>query len=152
MSEFVNRDLGDDDTLLEIVGETLDLSEPLRADFAERVVVDAFEFRDLDSLLAALVHDSAVGHSGTRGDDAFRTVTFAVDDVEIEIEFSADRTSIIGRIDPADGECVLETSDDRVPVAIDKFGRFSVSTGGSRLRLIVTRQSGRRIVTPWVFY
>jgi hypothetical protein len=151
VSEFVDRDLGDDDTLLEVVGETLDLSEPLRADFAERVVVDAFEFRDLDSLLAALVHDSAVSDSGTRG-DAFRTVTFAIDDVEIEIEFSVDGTSIIGRIDPADGECVLETSDDRVPIAIDRFGRFSVSTGGSRLRLIVTRQSGRTIVTPWVFY
>jgi hypothetical protein len=151
MSDFVDRDR-DDDALLDVVGEMLDMKEPLRSDFAERVVVDAFEFRDLDSLLAAVVHDSAVSQSGTRGDDTFRTVTFSVDDVEIEIEFSPDGSSITGRIDPADGECVLETSDDRVPIAIDSFGRFNVSKGGSRLRLILTRQSGRTIVTPWLFY
>jgi hypothetical protein len=149
MSDFVDHDR-DDDALLEVVGEMLELKEPLRSDFAERVVVDAIAFRDLDSLLAAVVHDSALSQSGTR-DDAFRTLTFSADDVEIEIEFSPNG-SINGRIDPPEGDCVLESSDDRLSVPLDHFGRFTVSKGGSRLRLVLTRHSRPTIVTPWVFY
>lgn len=141
----------DDDALLALVGEVLDLTEPLDERLVEQVTEDAFALRAIDARMAELVADSMQGTTGVRSDDSRRTLVYEVDDVLIELELTM-AGELHGTLQAmADDDCLLETVAGTVAVPLDHHGRFELVVSGPRLRLIVARASGGRVVTPWIF-
>jgi len=141
----------DDDALLAAVGDMLDATEPLRDELVELVSTEAFAMRNIDALMADLVHDSAAASSGTRADDSFRTMSFAADDVDIEVQFSGDGATVHGRVDPPTAQCTMDDSSGEHRLTLDEYGRFTATTESGRLRFVVTLVDGRQIATPWIF-
>lgn len=115
----------------------------------------AFEFRDLDGQLAALIRDSAnetAELAGVRG-ALGRLLTFALGERYVEVEVTADGDHRIatGYVVPADaGAVTAESSSGRVDGEVDAQGRFrlvGLTRGPMRLRFEV---GGRpALLTPW---
>jgi hypothetical protein len=117
----------------------------------------AWELRDLDTQLAALVADSwrdepAVAtrdHAGT-----LRMLTFTSDGASIEVDIEVDAVTgtrrLRGFVTGAEGDLVVERNGSRitVPVVDGQFDVEGLAPGPARLSVYGT--DGRRIVTTWV--
>jgi hypothetical protein len=127
---------------------------PAQVDAAARA---AWELRDLDTQLAALVADSwrdepAVAtrdHTGT-----LRMLTFTSDGASIEVDVESDVVTgtrrLRGFVTGATGELVIERTGSRlmVPVVDGQFDVEGLAPGPARLS--VFSSDGRRVVTTWV--
>ena len=151
MSNQREPDLNDDDVLMQLLGETLDESEPLSDELVDTVATAAFELRRLDAIIADLIFDSTVTAGGTRSDDTSRNLVFAKHDIEIELELEADGETVHGLVQPADTACAIESPSGTQPIEVDEFGRFDISVSARRFRVILTPSSGARVATPWIF-
>ena len=145
-----DHDLYDDDDLTRLLGEMLDIVEPL----PESALLSAYAAADMDLLseeLAALVFDSASASElvGMRGAEAeARLLSFVNDHVSIDLELHANASTIVGQLTPPTDAAVLlevENGDD-VEVLADEFGRFRVEAPSSPIRLRVVGV----VVTPWI--
>jgi hypothetical protein len=140
-------DLGNDDDLLAVVGESI------RHDRHERSMMMAFEMRDLDAVVATLIEDTSDQplSASVRGAETDRALTFRHDDLTIEIVFEVVGGRILGQLlPPQSAVAEVETESSREDVPVDELGRFVVQTIATRLRLRVVLQ-GRCVVTPWIF-
>lgn len=145
-----NRNLFDDDVLLDVLAETLDETEPLRRDLIEAVQSAAFTSRDLNAELADLVSDSALSGAGVRDDGGERLLSFAASAMTIDVDLTGDDV-VSGVIAPSlDVTATLETSDGLLPLAVDDLGRFTTRTTSRRLRVIIARRDQPRVVTEWM--
>lgn len=123
-----------DDELHELLRgalEGLDLTseiEPVPAGVTEGSLW-VHDFVTADAELAAVVVDSAVDElAGVRGSASVRSISFATDDLEIDIEISllaGDRRRLAGLVVPAvAGSVRLAIGGERVDVDLDERGRF----------------------------
>ena len=143
-----------DDELLaelrEIAAETDPVPEPLLD--AARM---AFELRDLDAMLAELVHDSAVDAPAMaiRGGGAERILSFAVRALAVECQITArgSRRDLLGQLVGGRAEEVdVQVTGAVTTVPVNEAGRFSVRglpAGPFRLRCRLADGTG--LVTSW---
>ena len=142
--------MNDDDELLSLIRASFDdvAPTPPAAIDAARA---AFGMRDLDGQLAELIFDSwredhvAATRSGTA---EARLLSFALDDVTLDVEQHADGTTLLGQVSPEGRHVVeLETADGVLTdVGADDFGRFRYVAAIGPIRLRV----GARLITPWI--
>ena len=112
----------------------------------------AFTWRDVDTELATITHDSVTSaETGTRADRAeLRALTFVSSELTIELEVTED--ALIGQVAPAQaGQIGWEGPNGRSDVVeVDDIGWFTirpVPAGPMRLRLRTA--SGAVIHTEW---
>ena len=149
------RNWDDDDQLLAALGEAVRAGQEVPDRFVE-VGRAAFAWRDIDTELAALSHDSAVsataGTGATRaGADEVRTLTFRAPRLTIELEFAAD--ALLGQLVPAQvGEIEVQGRDGVLGTArADDVGFFAIRPRPSGLfRLRIRAGAGEPVVTSWV--
>jgi len=142
--------LDDDDGLMRLLGEMLDIVEPI----PEAALLSAYAAADMDLLseeLAALVFDSASAHEllVMRGTEAeARLLSFVNDHVSIDLELHANASTIVGQLTPpTDSALLLEIEEgDPVEVLADEFGRFRVDAPSSPVRFRIVGV----VVTPWI--
>ena len=140
-----------DDELLDALRDVLAADEPLREDVADMIERDAFAARRLDAALAELLYDTALETAaGVRGGDEARSLSFAAEGRELDVELQPDAT-IVGRISPADGVLVVESESGQVLLDTDHRGRFTTPAVGARLRFVIDAAGPAPVVTPWIF-
>jgi hypothetical protein len=140
----------DDDDLMRLLGEMLDVVEPI----PEAALLSAYAAADMDLLseeLAALAFDSASARELVvmRGAEAeARLLSFVNDHVSIDLELHANASTLVGQLTPpTDAALLLEVEDgEPVEVVADEFGRFRVDAPSSPIRLRVVGV----VVTPWI--
>jgi len=143
----------DDELLAElrdIAAETDPVPEPLLD--AARM---AFELRDLDALVAELVHDSALDAPAItmRGGGDERMLSFVVRDVAVECQITArgSQRDLLGQLVGGRAEEMdVQLTGAVTTVPINAGGRFSVRglpAGPFRLRWRLTDGTG--VVTSW---
>jgi hypothetical protein len=143
----------DDELLAElrdIAAETDPVPEPLLD--AARM---AFELRDLDAMLAELVHDSAVDAPAMaiRGGGAERILSFAVRALAVECQVTArgSRRDLLGQLVGGRAEEMdVQVTGSVTTVPVNDAGRFSVRglpAGPFRLRCRLADGTG--LVTSW---
>jgi len=151
------RDLRDDDALLAVVGRSLDHDPstdvpadlPVPAD-AVAVARAAFELRDVDDELAALVHDSLVDESLLVRHDATasRLLSYATSRLSLDVELEPDGRTLIGAVAPGGSASVeIETAAAIERTTTDDLGRFRVELAPGWCRIRV-RAGGATLVTP----
>jgi hypothetical protein len=161
-----DHDWTDDELLAE-------LAEALRA---EREVpgrlVEAgralYTWRSIDAELAdlapaRLTYDSFVDDAALQGDEvglfavtrsetaALRSLTFAADDLSIELEVTAD--GVLGQLVPPQSATVQVVTPDqeRHDVAVDDVGWFTIRpVPRARFRLTCRTVGGLSVVTDWI--
>jgi hypothetical protein len=139
--------------LLQRVTDQVDPVPELSYDLARAT----FGLRDLDSQLAALMHDSALeaGDLVRRGGDAdVRLLSYEAGDLMVELLVSASGANriILGEVTGGEVERIaVQTDGPGVEVQPDERGRFRLAdlpAGPFRLRLLMA--DGRTITTSWV--
>ena len=139
-----------DDELLSLIGASFDDVAPTPAAALDAARA-AIGMRDLEGQLAELIFDSwrqdQVTATRSAATEA-RLLSFALDDVTLDVELHADGTTLLGQVSPEGRHVVeLETADGvLVDVGADDFGRFRhvAAIGPVRLRV------GSRLITPWI--
>jgi len=145
-----DNDLDDDDELMRLLGEMLDIVEPI----PEAALLSAYAAADMDLLseeLAALVFDSASARELVvmRGTEAeARLLSFVNDHVSIDLELHANASTIVGQLTPpTDAALLLEVEEgEPFEVLADEFGRFRVEAPSSPIRFRIVGV----VVTPWI--
>jgi hypothetical protein len=115
----------------------------------------AFELRDLDAMLAQLVHDSAVDAPAMaiRGGGAERILSFAVRALAVECQITArgSRRDLLGQLVGGRAEEMdVQVTGSVTTVPVNDAGRFSVRglpAGPFRLRCRLADGTG--LVTSW---
>ena len=156
--EQPNRpDLSDDDALLAQLGLALDETDPVPADAVD-VAKAVFDLGNADAELAELVFDSlldealVVMRTDTLAGEA-RTLGFAAGAHRVDIELSADGTTLLGQLAPAERTRVeLETTSGSHATDSDELGRFRFSVERGSLRLRVVTEDGLIVTTPWIIW
>jgi len=155
-SDRVDHDLGDDETLLRLLGRALrDGPDPEQppADVVE-LVKAAWRDDDLEVELAALLLDSTAEPmlSGMRGDTVeLRSLVFEGSAVRIEVELAAATGELLGQLEPAERVTVdLHTTAGVRSTSSDHLGRFRFPLPPGGLRIRVRRGAGPDLLTPWV--
>jgi len=150
-------DLHDDDELLAQLGLALDETDPVPSDAIE-VAKAVFDLGNADAELAELVFDSlldealVVMRSDTLVDEA-RTLSFAIGNHRVDIELSADGTTLLGQLNPAERTRVeLETTSGSREAEADDLGRFRFTVERGSLRLRVVTTDGLIVTTPWIIW
>ncbi|MEV6286072.1 hypothetical protein [Kribbella sp. NPDC051770] len=145
----------DDDQLLEVLQDALvsarDVPPSLVA--AGKAV---YAWRTIDAELAALTYDSAwereaVDVTRTTESAALRRLTFASDQVSIELELTPDE--LLGQLSPPQGGTVslAAGSEELGTATVDEFGFFVVRPVPDRpFRLTCRTDSGTTITTGLV--
>ena len=143
-----------DETLLDDLRRVLDVVEGVPAN-STLLARAALGWRSLDNELAELIHDSAAdGHElVVRGsEDDGRVMTFANDEVRIEVEFS--NGQLVGQVVPSVSAIIELYRDGTHPVATttaDEFGAFVLTDVlPGPLALVCRSDDGRWSVrTSW---
>jgi len=150
-------DLHDDDELLAQLGLALDETDPVPRDAID-VAKAVFDLGNADAELAELVFDSlldealVVMRSDTLVDEA-RTLSFAIGNHRVDIELSADGTTLLGQLNPAERTRVeLETTSGSREAEADDLGRFRFTVERGSLRLRVVTTDGLIVTTPWIIW
>jgi len=141
---------GSDEWLVARLTEMIDRAEPVPADALDAAYA-AFSMGDLDRELAALVFDSleSAGAPALRATSTeVRLLSFANDQMTLDVELHADGHTLVGQLSPApDGAATVEIDGGEDAVLdVDEHGRFRVSIDGSVFRFRIPGQ----LVTPWV--
>lgn len=143
-----------EDTLLNDLRRVLDLVEGVPPNSTE-LARAALGWRSLDSELAELIHDSAIDSNElvVRGsDDERRFMSFANDQVRIDIEFSGGQ--LVGQVVPPMPAVIELYRDESQPVATtaaDEFGAFVLTEVASGPLALVCRAADGRwsVRTSW---
>ena len=150
-------DLHDDDELLAQLGLALDETDPVPDD-ALAVAKAVFDLGNADAELAELVFDSlldealVVMRTDTLVGEA-RTLGFAAGHHRVDIELSADGTTLLGQLAPAERTRVeLETTSGSRQAESDDLGRFRFTVERGSLRLRVITEDGLIVTTPWIIW
>ena len=150
-------DLHDDDELLAQLGLALDETDPVPDD-ALAVARAVFDLGNADAELAELVFDSlldeaqVVMRTDTLTGEA-RTLGFAAGGHRVDIELSADGTTLLGQLAPAERTRVeLETTAGSRQTESDDLGRFRFTVERGSLRLRVVTEDGLIVTTPWIIW
>jgi hypothetical protein len=139
----------DDDTLLRLLREAFDQTDPVPAD-AVAVARDA-DPAGLDDELAELVFDSLLDERPVvlrdAGDDV-RSLTFTLRGRTLELDVAG--SEVVGTVTPSAPTTVevLQPAARR-SVETDELGRFRAALGDGPFRLRVAT-AGIRATTPWV--
>lgn len=149
-------DLGDDDQLLAQLSLALEEDDPVPSD-AMAMASSIFELGDADAELAELVFDSLFDEAlvvmRTDISAAPRALSFAAGRCRIDIELSADGSTLLGQLDPAERtEVELETPAFSRRVESDELGRFRFGIERGSLRLRVLTDTGVVVATPWIIW
>lgn len=139
-----------DDDLLSLLGASFD-DVPPTPPAALEAARAAIGMRDLEGQLAELIFDSWRQDqvTATRSSTAeARLLSFALDDVTLDVELHADGTTLLGQVSPEGRHVVeIETGDGVLAdVGADDFGRFRYAAAIGPIRLRV----GSRLITPWI--
>ena len=141
---------GSDEWLVARLAEMIDRTEPVPADALDAAYA-AFGMGDLDSELAALVFDSLepAGAPALRATSTeVRLLSFANDQMTLDVELHADGRSLVGQLSPApDATAVVEVEGaEDVALDVDEHGRFRIAVDGGVIRFRIPGH----LVTPWV--
>lgn len=145
----------DDDALLAELRAIAGRADPI-PELVDQAARDAFSWRDVDAQLAALTYDSAAAArplAGVRGSTDTRALSFALDEIaiELEIEEHGDVRRILGQLAPAGAaEVELRHPSGTRQAEVDDLGRFrldGVPVGPCSLR--VALPDGRVVQTDW---
>ncbi len=114
-----------DDQLLARIAEMLEMADPM-PDAVVEAAKAVFTWRTIDAELAALQFDSATEELvGVRSAETVRQLTFAADDLEIEVTVLSDR--IVGQlVPPQPGEITLRDRSGESSAQTDGLGRFTI--------------------------
>jgi hypothetical protein len=143
-------DLTIDDDLQALLGEVLDTTEPVPAE-ALATAYAAASLAGLDTELAELVFDSTGDAElvAVRGPETYaRMLSFANGNLALDVELSSDGRTVLGQLDPPGASAVEIEVDDgtRIPVPVDREGRFRAEVGDGPLRFRIVGE----LVTPWI--
>lgn len=110
-----------------------------------------FAWRTVDADLAALSYDSSMEELTVRSGGEVRTLSFELDDdVRIDLRIDAERTRLVGQIEPgAEGVAELAHRDGLEVAEVDDFGVFvfeAIAAGPVSIRVKVGDRSVR---TEW---
>lgn len=98
MSNHEPRRILSDEELLHVVGRVLDEDEPLPAGAVE-MAAGAFAWRDVESELAELLHDSLLEEAVvTRDDTSVRLLVFQAGDLTLDVEHGPEQ--LVGALSP----------------------------------------------------
>lgn len=156
-----------DDLLLAELGDALRAEREVPGALIEAGKT-IFTWRSIDAELADLAHarltydsladaDDPVGTgtgdlAGVRSEQAaLRSLTFAADDLSIELEVAGD--AVLGQLVPPQPGIVevLTPDSNRVEVPVDEVGWFTVRpVPETRFRLTCRLGSGTSVVTDWI--
>ncbi len=144
----------DDDVLAEELALALHEGPPSPDRVA--MIMTAYDIANLDTLEAALTHDSATGElAAVRSEDAgARLLTYTTDE-SVEFDFEIVDGRIVGHVaPPAGGAIHLDQpfGPSAVPeVEIDDLGGFEFVLGSSSaFRLRYVDGQGRSVATGWL--
>ena len=115
-----------DDELLHVVGRVLDEDEPVPPGGIE-LAAGAFAWRDMESKLAELLHDSLLEEAVLRDDTAVRLLVFQAGDLTLDVEHTPDQ--LVGALSPAARyhvELQHAAGAPGVSVLTDDAGMFAV--------------------------
>jgi hypothetical protein len=143
-----------DDELLDQLRNIAAQTDPVPAPLLDAARL-AFELRDLDTMLAELVHDSAVDAPAmaVRGGGAERMLSFAVRAVAVECQITARGSlrDLLGQLVGGRAEQMdVQVTGAVTTVPVNDAGRFSVRglpAGPFRLRCRLADGTG--LVTSW---
>jgi hypothetical protein len=120
----------------------------------------AFELRDLEAQLAALIADSLADESLelVRGSTTTRLLTFEAPGLVIQLQVTGDGAGrrLVGELTDNGGagssyEVQVEHSTGLISVVPDEHGRFLLeAVPAGNLRLRVTGAGSRSVITAWV--
>ncbi len=112
----------------------------------------AFELRDLDSQLIPLV--DALSTTPVRGGTAQNFVSFALEDLEVDLGGSADRFGwrLVGQVIGAVSTVAVQSFSGMERVSVDEHGRFSLVISAPTLCLKIQTPDGRNLRTQWVTF
>jgi hypothetical protein len=113
----------------------------------------AYAWRDIDAELAELILDSRLEEAAVRSLDGPRMLTFAADEVtvEVEVSVSAAGRDLVGQLLPPQPATVTIRCNgpDRV-VAADELGRFSVAGLPAGPVSLLCRAGDVPLATSWI--
>jgi hypothetical protein len=147
-------DPGDDELLAELRGIAADTDAV--PELLLEAARSAFGIRELDALLAELVHDSAVDVPAlaVRGGGTERMLSFRVQALAVECQVTARgrRRDIIGQLVGGRAERMdVQVTDAVQTVPVNDSGRFSVrDLPAGPLRLRCRLADGTGLVTSWI--
>ena len=154
MSDFSDASDETDELLLGLVRSAIEAAEPGPADdLVDAVVTAAFRLRpDVGGFtLATLVADSLEASGVRDGGDADRVVTFAADDMTVEVHFLSGSDTVVGQVVPAGvRSATVETPDGATRVDVDDLGRFACPCVSSFVRVRLELPDGTGVVTRWI--
>ncbi|CAL9548350.1 hypothetical protein SUDANB95_04343 [Actinosynnema sp. ALI-1.44] len=138
----------DDDELVERLRSIANRVDPV-PDWVERAARAALTTRRLDEELAELVHDSWDAPQLVRsGEDDVHLLAFETGDVSVDVQ--AEGGGLRALVGGVSGEVVVETPVGQRRVGIGPDGWVAVPELPHRtVRLRLTREDGRAVVTPW---
>jgi hypothetical protein len=139
----------EDTQLLEMVQEALATARPVpegRVDLAEMT----FAWRTIDEELAALAFDSSEELMAVRADTTVRTLSFELDDLQIDLQIDVIARTLIGQLEPeGEGQASWIHRDGVLDTTIGDLGTFKfedVPTGPVAVRVTV---ADRTVRTEW---
>jgi hypothetical protein len=139
----------EDTQLLEMVQEALATARPVpegRVDLAEMT----FAWRTIDEELAALAFDSSEELMAVRADTTVRTLSFELDDLQIDLQIDVIARTLIGQLEPeGEGQASLIHRDGVLDTTIGDLGTFKfedVPTGPIAVRVTL---ADRTVRTEW---
>lgn len=152
------RELHDDDDLLALLGDALDVTDPVPAR-ALGAATAAFDLANVDGELAELVADEAgAATAGVRHEGiGERALSFAWSDLALDVELPPGAGRLLGQLDPP-GPSEVEVEllgarnagyTGRTVLEVDELGRFDGPVGRGPVRLHVLTAE-RRLTTPWI--
>jgi hypothetical protein len=152
-------DLGDDDVLLDLLGDALTEADPVPPEAIEMALALA-SLNDVDAELATLVADTLVDsdvvlfrHDVTMeplSGPSDRLVSFTTPQLSLDVDLPAHTPTLVGVITPPGAvDLEVETQAGIVSGRSDDLGRFTVDLppGPCRLRI---HAPGGTVVTPWI--
>lgn len=135
--------------VLRLLGDGLDQVEPIPAHLLE-LAYNARDMAAVEAELAELVFDSLAAAQPMRSGQEMeaRFLSFANENITVDLSLLADGRTIVGEISPATaGEVLLEVAGEPpLPVAVDEIGRFIAVSDHVTFRL---RVAGL-LVTQWI--
>lgn len=142
---------GSDDWLADRLSEMFERTEPVPDDALDAAYA-AFGMGDLDRELAALVFDSleSAGAPALRATSTdVRLLSFANDQMTLDVELHADGHTLVGQLSPVPAgvtATVEVDGGDEVALDVDEHGRFRVVVDGGVFRFRIPGH----LVTPWI--
>ncbi|XVV06471.1 hypothetical protein ACQPW3_14190 [Actinosynnema sp. CA-248983] len=137
----------DDDELVERLRSIANRVDPVPA-WVQLAAQAALSTRRMDEELAELVRDSWESPQLVRSEEDAHVLAFEAGDVSVDVQ--AEAGGLRALVGGVSGEVVVETPVGQVRVGIGADGWVVVpELPHPTVRLRLTREDGRAVVTPW---